>query len=161
MHSNIFIDVTKLQPNQKHPAIFDAFDTIDAGSSIIIHNDHDPKPVYYQLLSLRGNCFSWSYLVTGPEKWEVEIKKNTADDEGITIGQIVRKDIKKAEVFKRLGIDFCCGGKKTVGQVCIEKGIDKNYVLEQLKDEPNTYSNLDFDKWKLSFLTCVLACRPK
>ena len=74
--NNVFIDVTVLEPRMKHPTIFDAFDNVAEGSAVVIHNDHDPKPLYYQLLGERGNCFSWTYLANGPEVWEVEIKKN-------------------------------------------------------------------------------------
>lgn len=114
---NIKIDVTKIVPNKKHPAIFEAFDAISAGDSVIIYNDHDPKPVYYQLIGTRGHCFTWSYLSNGPEVWEVEVRKDEINPDSATIGSIVSKDIRKAEVFKKLGIDFCCGGKKTLEQV--------------------------------------------
>lgn len=153
MNTDIIIDVTKLRPVEKHPAIFDAFDKINSGESIIIHNDHDPKPVYYQLLGLRGNCFSWLYLENGPEVWEVEIRKNTPLEDKLTIGQIVSKDIRKAEVFKNLGIDFCCGGKKTLTQACIENGLselDVEAELEKVNQQGNL--NLDFANWKPSFL---------
>jgi len=32
--------------------------------------------------------------------------------------------LRKAEVFKKYGLDFCCGGKKTVKEACAEKGLD-------------------------------------
>ena len=58
--NNVFIDVTVLEPRMKHPTIFNAFDSVPEGSAVVIHNDHDPKPLYYQLLGERGNCFSWT-----------------------------------------------------------------------------------------------------
>lgn len=153
MNTDILIDVTKLHPSLRHPTIFEAFDTISPGNSVIIHNDHDPKPVYYQLLGLKGNCFTWSYLANGPEVWEVEIKKNEPVSDKITIGQIVSKDIRKAEVFKKFGIDFCCGGKKTVEQACNEIGLSKqdvNAELDKVTEQVN--NNLDFTNWEPSFL---------
>ncbi len=152
MNANIFIDVTQLQPTEKHPAIFDAFDKISLGESVIIHNDHDPKPVYYQLLNLKGNCFSWTYLAKGPEVWEIEIKKSDPVTGAETLGQIVSKDIRKAEVFKKLGMDFCCGGKKTLEAACVEKGLDIREVREQLSKEQAANAQHDFSKWTLSFL---------
>ncbi len=41
MNTKILIDVTKLVPQERHPAIFSAFDEIEPGDSVIIHNDHD------------------------------------------------------------------------------------------------------------------------
>lgn len=153
MESSILIDVTKMLPSEKHPSIFNAFDSIEPGASVIIHNDHDPKPVYYQLLGLRGNCFTWSYLKNGPDVWEVEIKKNEPSNGKETIGQIVSGDIRKAEVFKKMGIDFCCGGKKTLEQACKEKGLSEAAVREALEAQHEQgFLNLDFNSWKPSFL---------
>ena len=72
------IDVTVLEPRMKHPTIFKKFDEITAGESFIISNDHDPKPLYYQLLGERGNIFSWEYIENGPDNWLVKIQKNNS-----------------------------------------------------------------------------------
>ncbi len=42
------LDVTLLEPRLKHPTIFEKFDSLEKGETFIIHNDHDPKPLYYQ-----------------------------------------------------------------------------------------------------------------
>lgn len=115
-----FIDVTLIEPKLKHPTIFQVFDSLAGGETLIIHNDHDPKPVYYQLLGERGDVFNWKYLEQGPEWWDVLITKKGEDDKE-TIGQIAVKDLRKAEVFKKYGIDFCCGGKKTVRRFARKK----------------------------------------
>lgn len=153
MSTITMIDVTVLAPAEKHPAIFSKFDELSDGETMVIHNDHDPKPVYYQLLGERGHCFTWAYLSKGPETWEVEIKKLPAVTGEPTIGQMVAEDIRKAEVFKKLGIDFCCGGKKTVRQACAEKGMEEKTVFAELENigERNRDSP-DFEKWKLSLL---------
>lgn len=152
MTTNVFIDVTVLHPQKKHPAIFDAFDNIAEGNAVVIHNDHDPKPLYYQLLGERGNCFSWTYLNNGPEIWEVEIRKNSKDAE--TVGEIAGKDMRKAELLKKLGIDFCCGGKKTLEEACTEKGLDVIRVKRELDETPDNGNGvqLDFNSFTLSFL---------
>lgn len=69
------IDVTRIEPKLKHPTIFARFDGLEEGEGFIIHNDHDPRPLYYQLLAERGNIFEWEYLVNGPDVWEVQITK--------------------------------------------------------------------------------------
>ncbi|MGV3539223.1 MAG: iron-sulfur cluster repair di-iron protein [Rufibacter sp.] len=147
------LDVTILEPRLKHPTIFQWFDALKGGEAFIIHNDHDPKPLYYQLLGERGNVFKWEYLEQGPEVWEVKISKLTPTEEE-SIGELVAKDFRKAQVFKKYGIDFCCGGKKSISQVCEEKGIDPEVVereLNALPDAKATAQN-DFDNWDLSFL---------
>ena len=39
------LNVTLLEPRQKHPTIFVRFDELAEGESLTIHNDHDPKPL--------------------------------------------------------------------------------------------------------------------
>jgi regulator of cell morphogenesis and NO signaling len=144
--------VPELQPALKHPTIFRKFDSLNEGESFVIINDHDPKPLYYQLLAERGNIFSWDYLEQGPEVWKVHIKKNDVAN-GETVGQIAAKDIRKAEVFRKLGIDFCCGGKKSLKQACEEKGLDLEAVesaLTNANEAPKVSEN--YDRWSPDFL---------
>ena len=148
-----FIDVTLIEPKLKHPIIFQVFDNLSGGESLIIHNDHDPKPVYYQLLGERGDIFNWKYLEQGPEWWDVRITKR-AENDTETIGQIAVKDLRKAEVFKKYGIDFCCGGKKTIRQVCAKKGIDATRIeqeLQHIHQQPKPSRNA-YNEWEIDFL---------
>lgn len=72
----------------------------------------------------------------------------------LTIGEIVAKDFRTAEVFKNAGIDFCCGGKKSLEQACSEKGIDTISIkaeLEMFENTPQSSVN-DFNEWDLGFL---------
>ena len=147
------IDVTILEPRMKHPAIFKKFDEISEGESFVIFNDHDPKPLYYQLVGERGNIFSWEYIENGPNNWLVKIQKNNATKE-VSIGELVAKDLRKAEVFKKFNIDFCCGGKKSLSQVCNDKQInikDVQSELEKLNSTTESASQ-NYNEWSLDFL---------
>ena len=148
------LNVTLIEPKFKHPKIFQKFDSLSAGEGFIIDNDHDPKPLYYQLIGERGNVFNWEYLENGPDRWKVKITKLEADETLETIGEMVVRDYRKAQVFKKLGIDFCCGGKKTVEEVCKTKGLDVDLVkaeLDSVSAEVEPTGN-DYDNWKLDFL---------
>ena len=46
---------------------------MNPGESFIIHNDRDPKPLYYQLLNEHGESFSWEYLTQGPQWWDIKV----------------------------------------------------------------------------------------
>ena len=49
-----------------------------------------------------------------------------------TVGELVAADYRKAEVFKRFGIDFCCGGGRTVEEACRKKGIAYSTLENEL-----------------------------
>lgn len=69
------IDVRTLVPAQRHAKIFQLVDELKAGASFVLVNDHDPKPLYYQLEAEHPKQFSWTYLERGPAVWRVEIGK--------------------------------------------------------------------------------------
>jgi len=153
------IDVTIIEPKRKHPTIFENFDLLKSGEGFIIHNDHDPKPLYYQLLGERGNIFTWEYLEEGPEWWKVKIAKLNEGEKESTIGDLVTKDFRKAEIFKKYGLDFCCGGKKTLTEACKTKGLDVVQIEKELKEVDTIVANpsQDFNTWELGFLADYVA----
>lgn len=67
------VDVRSLVPAQRHQKIFQLVGELVAGASFVLVNDHDPKPLYYQLEAEFPRQFSWTYLERGPEAWRVEI----------------------------------------------------------------------------------------
>lgn len=101
------LDVTKIEPKFKHPTVFKYFDALQPGEEFIIENDHDPKPLYYELLAERGNIFTWEYLQKGPEWFHVRIAKNLRENDEKSV-KISEKDIKKAQFLKEKGVTFGC-----------------------------------------------------
>lgn len=69
------IDVRAIAPRERHPLIFSTFHGLEAKQSMDIVNDHDPKPLYYQMQAEQPGQFSWDYLENGPEVWRVRITK--------------------------------------------------------------------------------------
>lgn len=67
------IDVRSLVAGQRHARIFQLVDELTPGSSFVLVNDHDPKPLRYQLAAEYSEQFSWTYLEQGPAVWRVEI----------------------------------------------------------------------------------------
>ena len=70
------IDVRTIVPRERHPLIFRTFDELEVGQSFELVNDHDPKPLYYQLQAERPGVLDWEYLEEGPETWRVRVGKS-------------------------------------------------------------------------------------
>lgn len=153
METLTILDVTVIEPKLKHPTIFQKFDALAPGEAFVIHNDHDPKPLYYHLLGERGNIFTWEYKEEGPEHWKVKIAKLNLGEKEPTIGDLVTNDFRKAEVFKKYGLDFCCGGKKTLTKACKEKGLDVVQIEKELHEiDITTNTTHDYNTWDIGFL---------
>jgi uncharacterized protein (DUF2249 family) len=71
------LDVRNIPPRDRHPMIFNLFDSLQPGESFELVNDHAPKPLYYQFLHERADLFVWEYLEEGPETWRVRITRAT------------------------------------------------------------------------------------
>ena len=44
----VTLDVREILPRNRHPLIFGIFDVLPSGQALLLTNDHDPKPLYYQ-----------------------------------------------------------------------------------------------------------------
>lgn len=71
----IEVDARIIPPRDKHPTIFRAFDGLQSGQTMILINDHDPRPLRYQLIGERPNTFDWVYEEEGPTVWRVRITR--------------------------------------------------------------------------------------
>jgi uncharacterized protein (DUF2249 family) len=43
------LDVRDLPPSDRHPKIHDAFAELASGETLQLVNDHDPKPLFYEM----------------------------------------------------------------------------------------------------------------
>ncbi len=71
-----------------------------------------------------------------------------------TLGEIVANDFRAAEIFREAGIDFCCGGKKTLHQACDENALSMATLVELLEALKTISANPEqnFNEWSLDFL---------
>ncbi|MEP7181202.1 MAG: DUF2249 domain-containing protein [Betaproteobacteria bacterium] len=69
------LDVREIAPRERHPLIFGTFGDLAAGETLLLVNDHDPKPLHYQFQAESPGIFSWKYVEQGPDVWRVEIGK--------------------------------------------------------------------------------------
>ena len=80
MTSATQLDVRSAPPAQRHAQIFETFDALAPGSAFELVNDHDPKPLYYQLAAEHPGEFTWDYLEQGPQVWRVRIGRTGTGD---------------------------------------------------------------------------------
>ncbi len=70
-----------------------------------------------------------------------------------TVAEVVAENYKAADVFKKHGIDFCCGGGVSLAEICRRKSIDYAHIEAELlalgNDIPESH---DFNNWELDVL---------
>jgi regulator of cell morphogenesis and NO signaling len=82
--------------------------------------------------------------------------QNPIIDQDLAVSDIVKSDFRTADVFRKYGIEYCCGGKWPLKTACELKGAPYSDVYEDL--ERATRNNAvppttDFTNWSVNFLT--------
>ncbi|MFT5316460.1 MAG: regulator of cell morphogenesis and NO signaling [Candidatus Krumholzibacteriia bacterium] len=63
------------------------------------------------------------------------------------IGQIAASHPLATRVFSRHKLDFCCGGGRAIGDVCLENGLDTNAVITEIaKELDSTVAEVRWDE---------------
>jgi regulator of cell morphogenesis and NO signaling len=72
-----------------------------------------------------------------------------------TVGELVTQRPGRSRVFEKLGIDYCCGGKKPLAEACKNKGLDADTVLSMLlaMEEDTSGQKEDWTDLSLTELT--------
>lgn len=81
--------------------------------------------------------------------------KSVAINPDTNVSEIVGADYRTADVFRRYGIEFCCGGSYTLRVACYLQGTDPELLIRDLEvatRQGNTSHTLDFTRWDLDFL---------
>ena len=65
------------------------------------------------------------------------------------VGEIVAKDIRTAHVFKKHGIDFCCGGGVSLEKACANSQVDIKNLSAELANATSIKAEIttNFDSW--------------
>ncbi len=72
------LDVRTLPPPKKHATIHELLEDLAPGDTLRIVNDHDPRPLRYELEHDYPGSFLWTYIESGPQTWRVDILKTRA-----------------------------------------------------------------------------------
>ncbi|SMO54647.1 iron-sulfur cluster repair di-iron protein [Gracilimonas mengyeensis] len=69
------------------------------------------------------------------------------------VGQIVAKDYRTAQILRSHGLDFCCGGGRTLEKACASKNIELEQVISELEGLQTSDSLTEnYNEWSLDFL---------
>jgi uncharacterized protein (DUF2249 family) len=80
--SELLVDVRPMPPRTRHATIFSTWQRLDDGQSMLLVNDHDPLPLYFQFACEHQGEFFWEYVESGPEVWQVRISKGRYENPG-------------------------------------------------------------------------------
>lgn len=80
----------------------------------------------------------------------------TAINAEMTVAELVVDHPTRTRILEKLGIDFCCGGHKSLAEACAAKGLDPNTVVQTLNAfealEPVEHDQQDWSKASLTSL---------
>jgi len=78
-------------------------------------------------------------------------------DTNITIGSLVAGDPMRARVFETFRIDYCCGGNRTLAEVCAKQQLDPADVIQALEEQAATLQARDTQvNWEEESLTSLI-----
>lgn len=69
------MDIRPFPPTERHEMFYKAFADIKPGEAFEFINDHDPKPLYYQMEAESKEPFRWEYVEKGGDNWKVRVIK--------------------------------------------------------------------------------------
>lgn len=71
-----------------------------------------------------------------------------------TVGETVAQDYRTASVFQSHGIDFCCKGGRTISEVCENKQLKSEVLLQELQNATSSSEapTADYRTWPLDLL---------
>jgi len=74
----VTLDVRQMPPWERHPKIFEAIDSLGVGDTLKLINDHEPRPLHYQILAERPGEFEYTAREEGLHEWVARITRVAA-----------------------------------------------------------------------------------
>ncbi|MFN7942402.1 MAG: iron-sulfur cluster repair di-iron protein [Thermoanaerobaculia bacterium] len=71
------------------------------------------------------------------------------------VGELVAHHPVASRVFERHAIDFCCGGKRSLGEVCVEREIDFRRLASELAEAVDSADAEDDTDWTRESATAI------
>lgn len=94
-----YLDVRPIPCREKHAKIFRHWDSLAVGEHFVLVNDHDPVPLRYQFAAQYPDAFSWEYLASGPEEFQVKITRLRSSNAALEVAPCSGSPADSADVF--------------------------------------------------------------
>ncbi len=75
---SVRIDLRKLPASARRPLVFETFEQLQPGDTLLLTHGHHSTLLHYLLLAEAPRKFSWEYLEEGPKVWRILIQKNAS-----------------------------------------------------------------------------------
>jgi uncharacterized protein (DUF2249 family) len=75
MSTLLTLDVRTLPAPQRHARIFALLDQLAPGQELVLINDHEPRPLRYQIQAVQPESFAWDPQQTAVHEWTVRIRR--------------------------------------------------------------------------------------
>ncbi|MFB6082472.1 MAG: DUF2249 domain-containing protein [Halanaeroarchaeum sp.] len=72
------LDLREIPPPERHPKVFEAFEDLASGEALELVNDHDPKPLFYEMQAEVEAFDAENYAVErrGPQEFVATFPKH-------------------------------------------------------------------------------------
>lgn len=70
------VDLRAIAAHERRPLVFEMFEHLPPGDSLLLVHSHHSTPLKYLLLAEAPRGFTWDYLEQGPQVWRIRIRKN-------------------------------------------------------------------------------------
>src|SRR6476660_197528 len=105
-------------------------------------------------------CTHTSNVASGATAETMRSGTMTSPFASTPLGAIVAADYRAASVLDRFGLDFCCGGKRTLEEACKQRGLSVDVVDAALRDDADGSASAVPDAtWKPDELTRYIVRR--
>ncbi len=149
MPTSVFVlDVRTIPPPQRHPRIFEALDKLATGQELFLMNDHEPKPLRYQIQATQPEIFEWDPRQTGIHEWTVRIRRLQASppltelhlptrlphfSENLAVGKLVGRSTAARKVLARFGLTPGVEDPRPLRDLAAEANVDIDILMAALE----------------------------
>jgi regulator of cell morphogenesis and NO signaling len=84
----------------------------------------------------------------------MKVESNLTEKSTLSVADLAIENPNAIQIFKKYNIDFCCGGKKKLIDVCNNLGLNVDQVLKEIDvvQDKTSEEHLRFNSWSPAFL---------